>query len=170
MHVSLSPDLRQHDCLASMSVKSVWILPCISLSAGWWEPRETFTGRKSFARYKCQCDNMWMSAHGFPNVKQGVRVVSLPCWYVRVHFRAHTLWSTCHASPRNLISVRTFSGCLACATHSTLPCCLWHNDWQNTASDSGTNLCAPDIQVCLALCTPYEFSCVPSQWWSIFEI
>jgi uncharacterized C2H2 Zn-finger protein len=43
-------------------------------SAGYWVPREEFTGKKSFGYFQCEsCFKTWISAHAFPSFKQGCK-------------------------------------------------------------------------------------------------
>lgn len=43
-------------------------------SIGYWIHREEYTGRKSFGYFKCEiCFKNWVSAHSFPNFKQGCK-------------------------------------------------------------------------------------------------
>lgn len=57
--------------------------PPFEEAEGYWVPRRSFEGKKSFGHFQCgRCSKLWTSAHAFARFKQGCQRCeynSLPC-------------------------------------------------------------------------------------------
>ena len=86
----------QNDALSKdRFITAHMFLHMICCMTGEWVLRQHFAGRKSFARYRCRCGNKWMSAHGYPDVKQGclecAKLATLPCCMWRNNGNGHVV-------------------------------------------------------------------------------